>query len=504
MAKMLPCYSLCPLIEQKSFLGLTPDAEQDTVIVTANSNIIGRYKVSDPKQITCWNSKGSISSASVYDKHNETYVGVFNHNELRQWSINVESIDKVKKYKFAEKITGLTIDPDLGKTVVVFEKGYVSYLDTVLEKRKTAFESSRLKEGEKILSYEILSINSTVAVVSLLVSCNNAYRLIGVQPDITGDPLFSYGFQYDGKLLGYCLISDKSLDCITLWSDGQLFRNGLLRDSNKRMKHLNTFSDIDAQYTVALKTLSPYSVALCYVKNGGLTLLVYSVKYNLTHCKQFYENCTNSPQLWYLNSKLFLILGHNLVVVPYQQENRKLSTMVGTNTENLEKRIDEVISEAEICKKTVPQMIEESNIKELRNLVNTSCDIPDSILIDLLLWCLKKKKSRRDVLESILRNFTLTDVSVLKNTVSVDASLDILEYVIGQMKMSHDNGRLVKWATAFIDAYYQQYMMSNDTEVFERLNSYLNVLKTECLKLTDYVEIAATASCITKKKQILS
>ncbi|XP_065225453.1 uncharacterized protein LOC135849123 [Planococcus citri] len=45
-------------------------------------------------------------------------------------------------------------------------------------------------------------------------------------------------------------------------------------------------------------------------------------------------------------------------------------------------------------------------------------------------------------------------------------------------------------------------MMSNDTKVLDRLNSYLNVLKTECLKLADYFEIAATASCITKKKQI--
>lgn len=501
MAKILPCYSLCPLIEQKSFLGLTEDAESDTVIVTANSNIIGRYRVSDPKQITSWNSKGSITCATIYDKQSQNYVGVFNQNELRTWGINEESIDKVKKYKFAEKIRGLVTSPEDGKTVIIFNKGNALYIDIALDKRKSSFESSCVQLKETICSYEILSIANGI-VVSLLVKTDKSYRLIGVVPNETTE-LFHYQFQDNNKLLGYCLLSNKNLDCVSLWSDGKLCRNSLLHDSNKPLKHLYTFQDFDNDQPVALKTLSPYSIAICYLKNGGLMLLVYSVKYNLIQCRQFYENCANFPQLWYFDNKLFLIIGHNLVVVPYAQENRTLSTLVGTNTENLEDRNDDVLPESEICKKTVPQLLEENNTDGIRNLVESCRDIPDSIVIDILLWCMQKKKARRFILQTILLTYTITDISTLRNAVSVDASLELLEYVVNNIS-KHDNVKLVKWASVLVDAFYQQYMMSSDKNVLERLNSYMSILKKECDRLNDYMEIAATASCVKRKKLILS
>lgn len=45
MAKLFSYYGLCPLIDQKSFLGLSEDKVPGCVIVTLGKKIVIRYKV---------------------------------------------------------------------------------------------------------------------------------------------------------------------------------------------------------------------------------------------------------------------------------------------------------------------------------------------------------------------------------------------------------------------------------------------------------------------------
>lgn len=46
MAKLHNYYVLCPLIDQKSFLGVSPDKESEHLIVTLGRNVVNRYRVS--------------------------------------------------------------------------------------------------------------------------------------------------------------------------------------------------------------------------------------------------------------------------------------------------------------------------------------------------------------------------------------------------------------------------------------------------------------------------
>jgi hypothetical protein len=45
MARLCAYYSLCPLIDQRSLLGIAEDSTSDCVIVTLGKNIVIRYKV---------------------------------------------------------------------------------------------------------------------------------------------------------------------------------------------------------------------------------------------------------------------------------------------------------------------------------------------------------------------------------------------------------------------------------------------------------------------------
>lgn len=46
MAKLSAYYGLCPLIDHRSLLGITPDRENGVVIVTLGNNIAIKFRVS--------------------------------------------------------------------------------------------------------------------------------------------------------------------------------------------------------------------------------------------------------------------------------------------------------------------------------------------------------------------------------------------------------------------------------------------------------------------------
>lgn len=51
MAKLHNYYVLCPLIDQKSFLGVSQDKEEEFVIVTLGRNVVNKYRVNTLKLI---------------------------------------------------------------------------------------------------------------------------------------------------------------------------------------------------------------------------------------------------------------------------------------------------------------------------------------------------------------------------------------------------------------------------------------------------------------------
>jgi len=60
----------------------------------------------------------------------------------------------------------------------------------------------------------------------------------------------------------------------------------------------------------------------------------------------------------------------------------------------------------------------------------------------------------------------------------------------------------VKWASLFIDAFYSQLIMSNDTVIVEKLKSYINVLRKECDSLDDCKQLGTIMSCVKRRKMI--
>lgn len=119
MTKILNYYHLCPINDEKEFLGLSQDAESGTVINTLGKNIIISVKVraipkhvvhqranfyaffqlSNQKQINSWTVLDKLSSRVVYDFSSESYVGVFGNKWIRCWKQDCNDINKIKRIK---------------------------------------------------------------------------------------------------------------------------------------------------------------------------------------------------------------------------------------------------------------------------------------------------------------------------------------------------------------------------------------------------------------------
>ncbi len=507
MAKLLPYYSLCPLIEEENFLGISKDADSDTVLVTPNTNIIARYRLSDPKQISSWNCKGSLTSAAVYDFYDEQYAAVFNYKEIRKWSITDESIDNVKKYKFAEKLLGLLVTPENGKAFVVFDKGYVLPLNDAIDKRKELFNSSRLEELHRIIFYDV-AVCLDGSIIILLVHEGSTYRILGISVNDPNNLAFDVPVKYsDGKLLGYCLYVDKQCHFISLWSDGKLYRDSTFSNQVTAPYHyVATIDSLNLHKPIVIKMLSSHYLAICGEKEDGLLLIIYDVKFNLIQCQQFYENCRSTPQLWNFNTKLCLIMGHNLVVVPYVEEHRNLSTLIGCNTHLSDSNTEDVLPESKVYKTLLAELLEENDSNRILEIIKFDGDIPDSALINILIWSIKNREFCGNILDVVLNNCCahINNVSLLRSYCTMEKSLEILDYIMMDIRKNRCNFKLLKWALLLIDAFYQQYVMLDDKSILKKLESYSDVLQNECVFLKELEDLWSLASCINRKTNMFS
>jgi hypothetical protein len=78
MAKLCAYYSLCPLIDQTSLLGIAEDSTSGCVIVTLGKNIIIRYKVRFT--IVRYLLRGKTSERPSYTEERPTVSGKITPN----------------------------------------------------------------------------------------------------------------------------------------------------------------------------------------------------------------------------------------------------------------------------------------------------------------------------------------------------------------------------------------------------------------------------------------
>ncbi|XP_054268458.1 nucleolar protein 11-like [Macrosteles quadrilineatus] len=549
MAKFSACFHLCPLIDQKSFLGVMDESVNGCVIITLGKNMVIRYKLSDQKQVSSWStgSKDKLSAPVVYDAVSQRYIGVFNTNQLSTWEESCVHLKELKKLKFTSAIDRVLTSPCSAEPVVVFRSGHVAPLQQALDRRQQRPpRDPLLSEGETINDAHLVTLIGTVVVALFTTTAQNVH-LLHLLP--VGEGLLTPSClqlrrksENDVKLIGHTLVAHESCYLLTLWSDGQLFSVELPTREPEQFpgRSLATLAFISHRHPAAILPLSPTHVAVygADASEEGALLFIFNTQLCVTQCKQYFKLYTTPARLWEVGSSAVLLAaGQYLAVVPYQLGKQRLAALVGSqegdappttmqewgdqaeddeehqvSTQHLQKLLqmymEEGMSQRMISQSLFLPTLDACDVEGLTSLVKSLNDIPESCILSVIMFCLKdiEKEGYRELLRRVLLVPVTPDLPtlrLLRSRLGLGYVLQLLRELTDTLLDTPGEPRLIEWATLLLDAHYQQYLLSRDKAVIEVLTELKAVVDDQIEKMEVWKDLEALLLQL-KTKQGLS
>ncbi|KAK9502578.1 hypothetical protein O3M35_011327 [Rhynocoris fuscipes] len=538
MAKLLPPYTLCPLIEHRKCLGVSEDSTPGCVIVTLGKNIVIRYRLSDQKQVSSWSSKDKLSAPVIFDFNSKRYVAVFKSDQVAFWHESLAQLNKLKKFKFNHLIYNILSTKECSP-IVVYQNGHIGVLNNEMDFRKNfKNDDTFLEEKEEIISSSLVSISGYLHVNLLTVQKQtNMKRLhfIPVDPDRADRFCINLEDISNSYYCTHTVFEGDSTSLITLWSDGSIYSIEL------PLKNVTSFpgriiskiESVDLLQQSIMLALGEEQVVIygAAPNSEGAVLCVFNLKYGLIDGLQKLKIYSDSPKLWVVgtmgtNRYILCQSGGYLVVVPTRLVTQKLCSLVGVAKVNENKsdsstlpqssvttavwgtnepvnsedimEVDQNVLENDILKlrkagftdhmiseELLPKLMEtkdEERIRELLSLVN---DIPDNWLIEIAVKFIKSTHPGK-LLENVLTRPLVSDNSSLqlvRSRVDLSTALEMLAIISKLMDENPLDKSLLIWACLLLDSHYQQYLLTKQESVMEILKKINDVVKLhlECM-----------------------
>jgi hypothetical protein len=469
MAKLCAYYSLCPLIDQTSLLGIAEDSTSGCVIVTLGKNIVIRYKLSSQKQIGSWSSKGKLSSPVVYDAGGNRYIAVFSRNELRLWTEHEENLDKVKKMKFQQQIHCVIAQKNGKEPLILFSNGAVCPLSTAVGTRKEGNNTSLLDVDEIIEDCHLVTDEICTFVTVLCRSSSDVphFCVVPVSGSIASVKLKveRKGFHLVGRTI---VQHTSSCNFLTLWSDGKLYSLPFHPQPSPELpgSFVNTVRAVSTKHPVALLALSSSHVAVYGAdpSEEGASLIIYNVQFGVVQSRYHFKLFALPPRLWCAGSSLLIAAAHNLVVVPYQLEAQQLSALVGAHCSDGTADCDV----QELHYTPCASWVAESTTADMCCQPNQQ--VPEAIKEELAAL------QADGCCQSVLR------------IVPFHHALSLLHHLTAQFEAHEPEvelHNLVEWASLLLDAHYQRCLLSGDPQVLALLHRIHKLVNDQIAHMND-------------------
>ncbi|CAB3222051.1 unnamed protein product [Arctia plantaginis] len=488
MAKLHNYYVLCPLIDQKSFLGVAEDKENEHVIVTLGRNVVHKYQLSDQKQVGGWTSKDHITSAVIYDKEQESYVCVFNKNTIKTWKEDSENLDKVKKYKFPINILKV-LPRDNQSALVIFSNGNCASLPYALDNRRTYENKSLIKDTDTIVESACYTINKTDHICHIVKNIKDEYEILNCAlRDELGDLERSKLTKTkivrpdDVYVVGKFICTEGKNAVYVLWSDGKMTVYNF-----KDWKTVGTVPWISTHSSVSLAWMGKDHLILfgSNTEQDGAIIVAYNIVLGVGSCRYPMKMYSEDAKLYCFYGRIILEASNHVGMLPYVlQTKRNLSSLLGSHeviqdecmeiadwdspTELQFKVNNEIkdllklgVTERSMCSNVIPPLLEKGDFRAVYQMIKQFNDIPESVLVALLSYCIKlvnpskidisnadeilkllssENKTKKELIvhkaKFELFNYTLqisfSDALIiphLRNNVSLDDTLFLLTYI---------------------------------------------------------------------------
>ncbi|XP_017798707.1 PREDICTED: nucleolar protein 11 [Habropoda laboriosa] len=558
MAKLYSYYTLCPLIDQQNLLGVERDSESGCAIVTLGRNIVIRYKLQDLKQLSSWTSKDRLTAQVIYDETTHQYAAIFNEKKIRLWSAEETDLNNIKGYKFQSALHTI-LKLEECPSVLVRKDGATASLERAIQNRKSWSREGILNTNEKILDCHLIRSTDKINLC-LLTEIEGTYNCVVVK---LNNETYSKETDYIRNSFLELNIFFRNYLYFTVFfffcfagSHGRLYSHPLTETNTETSLStlIGIISNINTKYPVVMTCLNEATVAVygADVSEEGAVLMIYNVQFKLIQDAQKLKLYTNDAKLWKIEDKLLLAANKHLAIAPYHLAAQKIATLLGSSlrfksdNENAEDEIvviqestvaqwekngatfvnqlsqnppihlskqissylKEGLSDAAIQEIVIPQLIESKDVDGIIWCLNNIKDLPEKLLIDLLIFSLRSPDetflplqngtsdhsvttkhlySRNDFLDKIfsLTYSNISLVSHLKSGLNFDEILRLLKYLIQKLddqELFHDivqqpaDKQLYEWSSLLLESHYQQYILSRDPQVSTLLNKLNYVL----------------------------
>ncbi|KAL0118116.1 hypothetical protein PUN28_009055 [Cardiocondyla obscurior] len=447
MAKLSSYYTLCPLIDQQSLLGVEKDKDPGCAVVTLGRNIVIRYKLQDLKQISSWSSKERLTTQVIYDRSKQCYAAVFNERKIRVWSEEEADLNVAKGYKFFFPLYAILPNGD-SSPILVQRNGATASLKWAIDNRKTWASKGIIKTKEKLLDCHVISLKDGKTSLFCLTKVEEIYNYIVVGLEDTTclekiDTVRRIELKRKSEnLTGHVVIHHKNdAYLLTLWSHGRLYSHLLTGTSSESFESNNLVSvitNINTKYPVVITHLNETTIAIygADVTDEGAILMIYNVQFKSAQAVQKLKLYTNDAKLWKVEDKLLLAANRHLAVAPYHLAPQRIAAMLGSSLRfkndndgndaddivviqeatvahwdknqtkshgrnvptaripsNISKKVrtylNEGWSDAAIQETLIPLLIKSGDVASICWCLDTFKDLPEKLLVDLLVFTLE-------------------------------------------------------------------------------------------------------------------
>ncbi|XP_023937717.2 nucleolar protein 11 [Bicyclus anynana] len=535
MAKLHNYHVLCPLIDQNSFLGVARDELDENVVVTLGRNVVNKYRLSDQKQIGGWTSKDHLTSAVIFDKEQDSYVGVFNKNTIKMWKDDSCSLDKSKKYKFSVNIMKL-IPRDSEPSIIIFENGNCASLAYALDNRKTYENKLLVKDSENIVDVACYKIHKTDYICYVIKNSKDSYDIMTCSlRDELGDMEKSKLNKIkvartdstNAHVIGKFISIEQNSAVYFMWSDSKITQYDLAK---KSWKTIGLVTWISTTTSVSMAWMGNDNLILfgCNTDQDGAIIVAYNVILGVGSCRYPMKMYSENAKLYCFHGRIILEASNHIGMLPFVLEiNRNLSSLLGsheiTQDDTMEianwdtpvnpmfnypKEVKSLLklglTERSMCAQVIAKLVEQDDINKINEIIRKFVDVPESIIAMLLNYAIKKiNPSGIDITnhEEVVKlcsieskPFTLLQylfgigfsdamlIPCLRNGISLDSSMFLLTYILyllvdSDIKLnSHYESKLIDWCTLLMDSFYQQNLLTKDEKVTHVLKNVQNVV----------------------------
>ncbi|XP_053606578.1 uncharacterized protein LOC128673021 isoform X2 [Plodia interpunctella] len=454
------------------------------------------------------------------------------------WKENTENLDKIKKFKFSLDILKI-ITRNSQSPLLIFCNGNCASLPYAIENRKTYECKPLIKDNEEVIDAGCYTLGKADHVCYVVKEGTDSYEIINCPiRDELGDldksklSRVKVKRTEDVYVVGGLVSTSEKPSVFFLWSDSKLVVYDLMK---KCWKIVGAVPWVSTLRAVSLAWMGKNHVILFgnNSEQDGAVMVVYNTVLGIGSCRYPMKMYSEGAKLFCMNGHIIQEASNHIGMLPYVLETkRNLANLLGshevTRGEQMKiaewgssipniqtcKEIKEFlhpgIAERAICSIVIPKLLEENyKVNNILSLLKSLKDIPESVLVMLLNYAVKQiNPGDLNVSdeEECAKFFTTLEqpkifmnqilkvdfsdallIPYLREGLSLNNTLLLMSYITYLLVNSDEHldgafeSKLFDWCNLFMDAFYQQFLMTKDEKVAKVLENMMSV----CQQLTD-------------------